>query len=37
MTVNEEIPDEYGATPDEAFSQIEAVVEKWVTDQTRSD
>ena len=31
--VNAEIPDEYGATADEAFSKLEAAVERWVKNQ----
>jgi hypothetical protein len=30
MPVNAELQDSYGATPDEAFSRIEAAVEAWV-------
>jgi hypothetical protein len=35
MSVDPGLPDVYGATPDEAFSKIEAAVETWVKDQTR--
>jgi hypothetical protein len=34
MSVNADLQDEYGATPDEAVAQIEAVVEKWVKGET---
>ena len=34
MSVNADLQDECGATPDEAVAQIEAVVEKWVKGET---
>jgi hypothetical protein len=34
MSVNADLQDEYGATPDEAVAQIEAVVKKWVKGET---
>jgi hypothetical protein len=36
VSVDAELPDTYGATLDEAFSTIEAAVEEWVKEQTRS-
>jgi hypothetical protein len=36
VSVTAELQDEYGATPHEAFSKIEAAVEQWVKDQTAS-
>lgn len=33
-SVHAEFEHEYGATPDEAVTRIEAVVKAWVTDQT---
>ena len=35
ISVNPELQDAYGATPDEALSRIEAAVEEWATNQTR--
>jgi uncharacterized membrane protein YqjE len=35
VLVNVELQEEKGATLDEAFSQIEAVVEAWVEDRTQ--
>jgi hypothetical protein len=35
-SVNPELQDAYGATRDEAYSRLEAAVEEWVKDQTRS-
>jgi hypothetical protein len=35
-SVNAELQDAYGATPDEAVSKIEAAVEEWVKDEARS-
>lgn len=37
VSVNIELEDAYGATPDEAYSTLEAAVEAWVKDQTPSD
>jgi hypothetical protein len=37
VSVNAELEDAYGATPDEAYSTLEAAVEAWVKDQTPSD
>jgi hypothetical protein len=37
VSVNAELQDAYGATPDEAVSRIEAAVEKWVKDQTQPE
>jgi hypothetical protein len=34
VSVDPKLLDEYGRTPDEAFSQIDAAVEAWVKDQT---
>jgi SHS2 domain-containing protein len=34
VPVNADIRDEYGATRDEAFSNAEAAVKVWVTDET---
>jgi hypothetical protein len=36
VAVNAELPDQRGATLDEAFSYIEAAVAAWVRAQTRS-
>jgi hypothetical protein len=33
VAVNAEFQDALGGTPDEAFSKLEAAVEKWVKDQ----
>jgi hypothetical protein len=35
VSVNAELQNEYGATPDEAFSKIERAVEAWAQRQTR--
>jgi hypothetical protein len=35
VSVNADLRGEYGATPDEAFSRMEAAVEVWVRDQTQ--
>ena len=35
ISINAGLQDAYGATPDEAFAEIEADVETWVKDQTR--
>jgi hypothetical protein len=35
ISVNAELQDAYGATPDEALSRIEAAVEEWAKNQTR--
>jgi hypothetical protein len=35
VSVNIEFQPEYGATRDEAFSQMEAVVDVWVRNQTQ--
>ena len=35
VSVDAELQDEYGATPDEAFSNIERAVEAWAQRQTR--
>ena len=37
VSVTAELQDAYGATPDEAYSKLEAAVEEWLKDQTRSD
>jgi hypothetical protein len=37
VSVNADLQDAYGATPDEAYSKLEAAVEAWVKDQTPSD
>jgi hypothetical protein len=37
LPVDADLQDAYGATPDEAFSRLEAAVEAWVKDQTPSD
>jgi hypothetical protein len=36
VPVNADLHGAYGATPDEAFSRIEALVETWVKNQTPS-
>ena len=36
VAVNAELPDQLGATLDEAFANSEAALEAWVKDQTRS-
>jgi hypothetical protein len=35
VSVNADLRDEHGATPDEAFSKIEAALEEWVKSQTQ--
>jgi hypothetical protein len=35
VSVDAELQNEYGATPDEAFSKIERAVEAWAQRQTR--
>jgi hypothetical protein len=37
VSVTTELPREYGATPDEAVSKIDAAVAAWVANQTGSD
>jgi hypothetical protein len=37
VSVHAELQDAYGATPDEALSNIEASVEEWAKSQTRSN
>jgi hypothetical protein len=37
VSVNADLQDAYGATPDEAYSTLETAVEAWVKDQTPSD
>lgn len=37
VSVIAELQDAYGATPDEAVSKVDAMVEKWVKDQARSN
>jgi hypothetical protein len=37
VSVNSELEDAYGATPDEATSTLEAAVEEWTRNQTPSD
>jgi hypothetical protein len=37
VPVNPEFLDEYGATPAEAVSQIDAAVKEWVKDQRPSN
>jgi hypothetical protein len=36
VSVDADLQDAYGATPDEAYSKLEGAVEEWVNDQTRS-
>ena len=36
VSINADLQDAYGATPDEAYSTLEAAVEAWVKDQTSS-
>jgi hypothetical protein len=35
VSVNVDLHGAYGATPDEAFSRIEAVLDAWMKDQTQ--
>jgi hypothetical protein len=35
VSVDANLRGQYGATPDEAFSRLEAVVEAWVKEQTQ--
>ena len=37
VSVHAELQDAYGATPDEALSNIEASVEEWAKNQARSN
>jgi hypothetical protein len=37
MSVNPDLPGQYGATHDEAYSSIEATVAHWVNDQTGAE